>query len=82
MPSGACFPSCQTGFSCVSGACVPSTCTPPCGPSQVCDPATATDAAGLANTPWPKHQRDTRNSGNADAATKWGVRTAPATCVQ
>lgn len=35
-----------------------------------------TDAQGLANTPWPKYQRDSRNSGNADATRQWGVRTA------
>jgi hypothetical protein len=40
--------------------------------------ALITDAQGLRNSsPWPKYQRDTRNSGNADAATMWGVRTAP-----
>jgi hypothetical protein len=46
--------------------------------------ALITDAQGLANSPWPKYQRDSRNSGNADATTQWGVRTAPgaAGCVQ
>ncbi|MFL5293690.1 MAG: hypothetical protein ACJ79U_19405, partial [Myxococcales bacterium] len=33
--------------------------------------------AGLADTPWPKFQRDSRNTGNADITTKFGVRTAP-----
>jgi hypothetical protein len=33
--------------------------------------------AGLADTPWPKFQRDSRNTGNADITTKYGVRTAP-----
>jgi hypothetical protein len=41
--------------------------------------ALITDAQGLRNSsPWPKYQRDTRNSGNADAATFWGVRTTTA----
>jgi hypothetical protein len=44
--------------------------------------AFVTDARGLANTPWPKYQRDTRNSGNADATTQWGVRINPSTCTQ
>jgi hypothetical protein len=47
--------------------------------------ALVTDAGGLRNSsPWPKYQRDTRNSGNADVATIWGVRTAPgaAGCTQ
>ena len=40
--------------------------------------AIVTDAQGLRNSsPWPKYQRDSRNSGNADATTLWGVRTAP-----
>jgi len=40
--------------------------------------------AGLADTPWPKFQRDSRNTGNADIATKFGVRTAPGPggCIQ
>ena len=42
VPQGACFPSCATGFTCVSGACVTSTCNPPCTSSQVCDPTTIT----------------------------------------
>jgi len=42
------------------------------------DPTTA----GLSNTNWPKFQRDSRNSGNADALTKWGMRTAPSVCAQ
>jgi hypothetical protein len=47
--------------------------------------ALVTDAGGLrTSSPWPKYQRDTRNSGNADVATIWGVRTAPgaAGCTQ
>ena len=46
--------------------------------------ALVTDAQGLASTPWPKYQRDSRNSGNGDVTTPWGVRTAPgpAGCVQ
>jgi hypothetical protein len=43
--------------------------------------AFVTDARGLANTPWPKYQRDTRNSGNADAATLWGAN-VNGVCVQ
>jgi hypothetical protein len=40
--------------------------------------ALVTDAGGLRNSSlWPKYQRDTRNSGNADVATIWGVRTVP-----
>jgi hypothetical protein len=35
--------------------------------------AFVTDARGLADTPWPKYQRDTRNSGNADSAVLWGA---------
>jgi hypothetical protein len=47
--------------------------------------ALITEAQGLRDTPWPKYQRDSRNSGNAQAFTpKWGVRTAPgvAGCTQ
>jgi hypothetical protein len=40
--------------------------------------------AGVADTPWPKFQRDSRNTGNADITTKFGVRTAPGAggCIQ
>jgi hypothetical protein len=40
--------------------------------------------AGLADTPWPKFQRDSRNTGNADIPIRYGVRTAPGPggCVQ
>jgi hypothetical protein len=38
--------------------------------------ALITDSAGLRDSPWPKFQRDSRNSGNGSAATKWGMRTA------
>jgi hypothetical protein len=45
--------------------------------------ALITDAQGLRNSsPWPKYQRDTRNSGNTDAATMWGVRTGATACTQ
>ena len=47
--------------------------------------AIVTDAQGLRNnSPWPKYQRDSRNSGNADATTQWGTRTAAgaAGCIQ
>jgi hypothetical protein len=40
-----------------------------------------TDAKGLGNSPWPKYQRDSRNSGNADATTLWGVNVS-GTCTQ
>ncbi|HUJ29145.1 MAG TPA: hypothetical protein VLW85_24155, partial [Myxococcales bacterium] len=40
-----------------------------------------TDAKGLANSPWPKYQRDARNSGNADASTLWGANVS-GTCTQ
>jgi hypothetical protein len=40
-----------------------------------------TDAKGLLDTPWPKYQRDSRNTGNGDFATKWGVRTG-GSCTQ
>jgi hypothetical protein len=42
------------------------------------------NTAGLADTPWPKFQRDSRNTGNADLPTRWGVRTAPGPggCIQ
>ena len=33
-----------------------------------------TDAQGLANAPWPKARRDSRNSGNSDLSTLWGAR--------
>ena len=40
-----------------------------------------TDDQGLADTPWPSLRRDARNTGNAGAL-KYGIRTAPNTCVQ
>lgn len=43
--------------------------------------ALITDSHGLRDSPWPKFQRDSRNSGNASAGTKWGMRTASG-CVQ
>jgi hypothetical protein len=33
-------------------------------------------------SPWPKYQRDSRNSGNADATTLWGAQPATGSCVQ
>jgi hypothetical protein len=51
--------------------------------------ALITDMVGAANTgglrpnvPWPKFQRDSRNTGNADFSTLWGVRTAGGSCTQ
>jgi len=51
--------------------------------------AVITDMVGAANTgglragpPWPKFQRDTRNTGNADFPTLWGVRTGGGSCTQ
>jgi hypothetical protein len=40
--------------------------------------------AGLSSvaSTWPKYQRDSRNSGNADAAVKWGMRINATTCAQ
>jgi hypothetical protein len=40
--------------------------------------------AGLADTPWPKFQRDSRNTGNADIPIRYGVRTSPGPggCIQ
>jgi len=40
--------------------------------------------AGLSNaaSTWPKYQRDSRNSGNADATVKWGMRINATTCTQ
>lgn len=44
--------------------------------------AFVTDARGLRDqSPWPKYQRDTRNSGNADASTLWGANVG-GTCTQ
>jgi hypothetical protein len=43
--------------------------------------AFVTDAKGLGNSPWPKYQRDSRNSGNADATTLWGANVS-GTCTQ
>jgi hypothetical protein len=43
--------------------------------------AFVTDAKGLGNSPWPKYQRDSRNSGNADATTLWGANVS-STCTQ
>jgi hypothetical protein len=44
-----------------------------------------TDAKGLGNSPWPKYQRDSRNSGNAavapDPTTLWGANIS-GTCTQ
>jgi len=50
----------------------------------ITDMASDPNTAGLANTPWPKFQRDSRNTGNADITTKFGVRTAsgPGGCIQ
>jgi hypothetical protein len=50
----------------------------------VTDMASDPNTAGLADTPWPKFQRDSRNTGNADITTKFGVRTAPGPggCIQ
>jgi hypothetical protein len=33
-------------------------------------------------SPWPKYQRDSRNSGNADVATIWGAQSGATTCTQ
>ena len=50
----------------------------------VTDMMSVPNNAGLADTPWPKFQRDSRNTGNADITTKFGVRTAPGPggCIQ
>ncbi len=50
----------------------------------ITDMVSTPSSAGLANatSSWPKYQRDSRNSGNADATVKWGIRTNATTCVQ
>ena len=52
--------------------------------AEACREAAKARNAGLADTPWPKFQRDSRNTGNADITTKFGVRTAPGPggCIQ
>jgi hypothetical protein len=48
----------------------------------ITDMMSAADNGGLADTPWPKFQRDSRNTGNADITTRFGVRNADGSCTQ